>query len=72
MASLQKMADDKAKFEISKGKAIELSNYKKQTKLKETDAKTQRMNNAIDYLVESCKKKNRGEELTLEYKYGHP
>ena len=42
------MQNDKTRFEMSKAKAVELSNYKKQAKLKEEDAKSQRMNKAID------------------------
>ena len=61
-ASLQKMTDDKAQLEMSKGRAIEFSNYKKQTKLSEENAKSQRINKAIEFLVESCKKRNKGEE----------
>jgi hypothetical protein len=60
-ASLQKMQEDKVQLEMSKCKAIELSNFKKQTKLREADAKTQRMNDAVDFLMESCKKRSRGE-----------
>ena len=62
MASLQKMAEDKAQFEMSKSKAVELSNYKNLNKLREADAKTQRMNSAVDFLVQSCKKKTIGED----------
>jgi hypothetical protein len=60
-ASLQKMQEDKTQLEMSKTKAIELSNYKKQTKLKEADAKRDRMNSAVDVLVQACKKRNKGE-----------
>ena len=58
------MAEDKAQSEMSKAIAIEMSNFKKQTRLHEEDAKNQRMKNAIDFLVELCRKKNRGEELS--------
>jgi hypothetical protein len=61
VASLQKMTEDKAQMEMSKAKAIELSNFKRQTKLKEADAKNKRMNDAVDCLVEACKKRNKGE-----------
>jgi hypothetical protein len=62
VASLQKMQEDQAQLEMSKAKAIELSNYRKQTKLKEADAKNDRMNKAIVCLVEACKKRNKGED----------
>jgi hypothetical protein len=62
VASLQKMQEDQTQLEMSKAKAIELSNFKKQTKLKEADAKSKRMNSAIDFLMESCKKRNKGED----------
>jgi hypothetical protein len=60
-ASLQKMQEDKSQLEMSKAKAIELSNFKKQTRLAEAEAKKERMNKAIESLVEACKKHNKGE-----------
>ena len=61
-ASLQKMQDDKTQFEMSKGRAIELFNFKKQANLKEGTSKSERMSKAIDCLVEACKKHNKGED----------
>ena len=62
VASFQKMGEDKAQLELSRSKAIEMSNFKTQRKLREEEAKNARIGKAIDFLMESCKKKNRGEE----------
>jgi hypothetical protein len=57
--SLQLMAESNSQIEMSKAKAIEMSNYKKQVKLSEREAKNQRMSKAVDVLVEACKKRNK-------------